>query len=60
MREAAVMVLLLLALSACRREPNFDERYDAANAKLRNMAGQIDAQIAGTGAPESGVPEEGR
>ena len=54
------MVLLLLALSACRREPNFDERYDAANAKLRNMAGQIDAQIAGTGAPESGVPEEGR
>lgn len=58
MRKAAIPALCLLALSACQREPDFDERYDAANARMRDMAGQIDAQIAGTGTPSPGVLEE--
>lgn len=60
MRRVGAMVLCLLALSACRRDPDFDERYDAANAKMRNMAGQIDAQIAGSGTPTPGVLEDER
>lgn len=38
-------------LSACKREPDFDERYQAADAKIRQSAQEIDAQVAGTGAP---------
>ena len=60
MRKAGILALGLLSLSACRREPDFDERYQEADAKVRDMAGQIDAQITGTGTPTSGVNEEER
>lgn len=49
-------MLCLLILSACRREPDFDERYDAANEQIRNTAKEIDEQIAGTATSE---PEDG-
>lgn len=60
MRKTSLLLICLLAISACRREPDFDQRYDAANRKMRNMAEQIDAQIAGTGTPTPGVLEEKR
>lgn len=41
----------LSTLSACKREPDFDERYEAADAKIRQSAQEIDAQVAGTGVP---------
>lgn len=54
MRSVSIPILCLLALAACRREPSFDERYDAANEKIRDTAAQIDAQMseAPTSAPE--------
>lgn len=60
MRKTGLLWMCLLAISGCRREPDFDQRYDAANRKMRNMAEQIDAQIAGTGTPTPGVLEEKR
>ena len=60
MQTVSTLVLCLLALSACQREPDFDERYDATSEKMRNMAEEIDAQIAGTGTPTPGVLEEKR
>ncbi|WP_177198411.1 hypothetical protein [Novosphingobium sp. CF614] len=47
---------LALSIAACKREPDFDERYDAANTKVRQTAQEIDARIAGTGTP----PDETR
>lgn len=58
MRKAGILALCFVALWACRREPDFAERYDAANAKIRDVAGEIDAQIAGTGTPTPGADEE--
>lgn len=60
MLRAAVPILFLLMLSACEREPDFDERYDTANKKIRSMASEIDAQISATPAPdvEEGVAKE--
>lgn len=49
-------VLLVAALSACKREPDFDQRYRDAGAKIGQTAEEIDRQIAGTGTPEE---EEG-
>lgn len=50
MRRALPVALLLL--SACHHEPDFDERYSAAQKQLDDTARQIDAQLA------SGVPSE--
>lgn len=35
-----------LLLSACQREPDFDERYEAAEAKIRQTAAEMDRQLA--------------
>jgi len=45
-----VLVLVGL-LGGCKREPDFDERYDAANRTIVQKAKEIDAQVAGTGVP---------
>lgn len=52
------VVLLLAALTACSSEPDFDERYDAASAKITQTARDIDSRIAGTEAPASELPAE--
>ncbi len=39
-------LLLLLALTACQREPSFDERYADAEARIRDTSASIDAQLA--------------
>lgn len=54
-RTAAVMALQVLALtlaaSGCKREPDFDERYDTASKAIVDKAKAIDSQIVGTGVP---------
>jgi hypothetical protein len=54
-------IMLLFMLAACQREPDFDERYKAANEKVRSMAAEIDAQISEAPPPdtEEGAAEEG-
>jgi hypothetical protein len=47
------LVGLLVPLCACKREPTFDERYDAATRKIVDKAKAIDAQVSGAPAPES-------
>jgi hypothetical protein len=47
MRRAAILPILLL-LSACEREPDFEDRYDAAAKEIDARAKAMDADIAGT------------
>ncbi len=58
MRGASVLPLVLLALAGCQREPNFDERYEAANEKIRTTAAEIDAQIEGKATSKAGEEEQ--
>lgn len=46
----AGIILLLVALTACKREPSFDERFDAAQQKVERSARDIDAQISASDA----------
>ena len=49
---AATLILpVALTLAACKREPDFDERYKTASEKIGRTAREIDAQVAGTGTP---------
>lgn len=57
-RGAALSLLMLAALAACKAEPDFDERYEAANAKITKTARDIDARIAGTEAPPQEEPAD--
>lgn len=57
MRRALLLVPLLLVplllLAACKEEPGFDERYDAATKEIEARAEAIDADItAADGAEE--------
>jgi len=47
MRATKSIVFLLLA--ACHAEPDFDERYNAANQEIQAKADAIDAQLEQTG-----------
>lgn len=59
-RASAIAVATALCLlSACKDEPDFDERYEAAEEKIRGKAREIDSALAkaerdrrGTPAPE--------
>jgi PBP1b-binding outer membrane lipoprotein LpoB len=52
MRRFVVPLLALVAiLGGCKREPDFDERYDNASKAIVEKAKAIDSQIAATGAP---------
>jgi hypothetical protein len=52
MRFTALAILALL--SACKREPTFDQRYDAAAKHINQTAKEIDAEISATGVPTTG------
>jgi len=45
-------IIALLLLFACKAEPDFDERYEAAEKKIRETADEIDAEL------ESGPKEQ--
>jgi len=44
--RAATAAGLLILASACREEPDFDERYQAAQEKIRDKAAELDKQLA--------------
>lgn len=47
MRRAALALPVLLAtIAACQEEPSFDERYEAAQVKIRETAQGIDSDLA--------------
>ena len=46
MRTAAAIILFLLPLGACNREPGFEERYARAETSIRDKAREIDAELA--------------
>lgn len=49
MHRAHWLILALgFAVAACNREPTFDERYAAAQARINATAKDIDAHVAGT------------
>jgi hypothetical protein len=45
-RGAAAAGMLCLLLAACQQEPDFDERYQAAQKKIREKAVEIDSALA--------------
>lgn len=63
-RFVAVGLMLSAALSACRDEPSFDERYNAAQKKISVSADRIDRDLeaaptaAGTPPPEDSANVE--
>lgn len=52
MRLATLIAILLL--TACKREPTFDERYEAAEKQIHDTAREIDAEIGKV--PPTGAP----
>ena len=40
-----VLALALLLLSACRQEPSFDERYDAASKAVAASGAALDSEL---------------
>lgn len=57
--RAALALALLLTGTACKREPTFDERYEAAQKKIGETSEEIDAELAGRATPsQSGTPAE--
>lgn len=47
---------ILAALSACEREPSFDERFDSAQQEIEAKASELDEDLA-KGAAQEGEPE---
>ena len=50
MRRAAVVVALVLAVAGCKREPSFDDRYNATANEIELRAARIDDQLNTAGA----------
>jgi hypothetical protein len=44
--RAAVLIVPLLLLAACKEEPRFEERYDKAAKEIEARAKAMDADIA--------------
>ncbi|MBC7160119.1 MAG: hypothetical protein H5U21_08745 [Porphyrobacter sp.] len=42
----AALLLAAILLAGCRQEPDFDERYDKAQAAIRARAAAIDRDLA--------------
>lgn len=49
--RAVLTVAAVAALSGCHKEPDFDERFTAAQDRIAHTAAQIQAQVDATGAP---------
>lgn len=41
-----IVPLALLALAACSNEPDFDERFEKAETETRQLAEEIDSELA--------------
>lgn len=51
MRCAWPLALVLVLLGGCKREPTFEERYEAASKTIVSRAKQIDVEVAATEPP---------
>ncbi|KQM17493.1 hypothetical protein [Novosphingobium sp. Leaf2] len=51
MRAVLPVLAILLLTGGCKRQPSFDERYDAATHDVVTRARTIDAQVAASTAP---------
>ena len=51
----AAWLLLPLALTSCKREPSFEERYDNAQAAIRNTSAELDNEMRAMAANEVDV-----
>lgn len=45
MRGGLALLMLVAALSACKREASFDERFEAAQEHTRKTASEIQAEL---------------
>lgn len=59
-RIVAVGLMFLSALPACRDEPSFDERYEAAQKKIRVTADRIDRDLEAAPTAAGSPPPEDR
>lgn len=57
MRTGLLLLAAAVALSGCKREPDFEERYEAANSRIVKTARDIDAQVSGTPPSEDAVQD---
>lgn len=57
-RAAPALLALLVAVTGCQDEPSFDERYDAAQERIRDTAQGIDNDLAKSNAGEAPAVEE--
>ncbi|VWX51442.1 hypothetical protein [Novosphingobium sp. 9U] len=58
--SVALALAALAALSACKREPSFDERYASAQKAIRDKAGELDRDMATRAAEASeAAPDAG-
>jgi hypothetical protein len=46
MRKGSAVLLMAGAALACRSEPDFDERYEAAEQRIERKAQSIDRELA--------------
>ena len=59
MRVAVALVAMgMLGLTGCKKEPSFDERYDAAQEKAEKMARDIDGDLTDARDQSSRAPSE--
>lgn len=60
MRGLACSALMaLVALSACKREPTFNERYASAQKAVRQKAGELDQDMAKRAADAQAMSPQG-
>lgn len=55
-RMIPIGIVLLVAAAACRDEPTFDERYDAAQEKISVSAERIDRDLDAASATPAAAP----
>lgn len=53
MRRIALVLVIACAVAGCKREPGFDERYEAASRKIVDRAKAIDDQVVASGIPSA-------
>ncbi|MBR2172310.1 hypothetical protein [Sphingopyxis sp.] len=56
--RAAVLLVPLLLLAACKDEPRFEERYDKAAKEIEARAKAMDADIAKSDAAAAAASED--
>lgn len=57
MRRAWPWLIVLALVSACKREPTFDERYAATQKRIEGKSQQLDAELAGQTKAPGAAPQ---